>query len=818
MKKLHIKTKSQLFFSIFLTLILFLFLIDRVVAQDVYTIKGRVTTIDHKPIGNVEIEVVKADNHFRSDVENIDSMGSFSFKVNGGGVYKIIFLAMGMDSTSINISLGENKLLIIPNVVLDYKIHNLNQVNITARKPLIELRNNKLIYNVPATASAGFSAFELLRKVPGVMIDGNNNILVKGQGGVKVMINNKLTELGSSEINAILQSKASDEIDNIEIITIPSSQFDAAGSGGIINFNLKKVKRDSFNGSTSSTFGYGKSPKYNNSLTLSYQSKKVSTYASISAINDDFERELIADRIITTNSNRNYFSDVSNGRAKLNMYSFLLGGDYSLSKFGTLGISLNSNIGRNHINNQTSTSIGQSAGQADSLLKSAFDTHQNKNNFNYDVFYTYKDDKDHLLSVFFDYASVDNSEKAFQPNSYFGADGQTHLRDQNIQTNNNTKIDIYAFKVDMELPLFKGKIAFGSKFSQVNTKNIFQYYNIKQSGGVLNRDQSNIFNYKENINAGYVSYNKNWKKIELQFGLRTEETISTGILLPTTGIGIITENKRSYFDFFPSASINLKIDSVNSLAFNYGRRIDRPNYQTLNPFELRSSELVYNKGNPNLSPQYTDKFTISYILGSNFSTSIGYSITNKFLNQFIDTLEQKKIIYMPINLGNSNTFYLDLNYSLQFSSSWRTNSYVSISHYRLKAELKNGKIDNSITSYYFNNSQEYNIDKSFTTSLTTYINGPFYYGTFRNKAIWGVDVGLQKKIFHDRGAIAFNAINIFNTMNYRNHLDYGGVMQNAVDKNENRIFKLSITYKFNSKNIASKKNKSAADEENNRTN
>jgi iron complex outermembrane receptor protein len=257
-------------------------------------------------------------------------------------------------------------------------------------------------------------------------------------------------------------------------------------------------------------------------------------------------------------------------------------------------------------------------------------------------------------------------------------------------------IRIYSFKTDYEQNYKKGKLGIGAKVSYVTSDNDFQRYNVFTSGKLMDTLKSNLFNYKENINAVYINYNKPMKGWVFQFGLRVENTHSTGhsagFRKPAgTYVAYDSTFDRNYTDFFPSAAITFNKNPMSQWNLTYSRRIDRPAYQSLNPFEFKLDEYTYMKGNTQLTPQYTNSFGISNTLKYKLVTSLNYSHVKDVFTQIIDTAEKSKAFITQKNLATQDIFSLNISYPLQikwYSAFMNANTYYS--HY--KANFGTGRI------------------------------------------------------------------------------------------------------------------------------
>ncbi|HVI43565.1 MAG TPA: outer membrane beta-barrel protein, partial [Chitinophaga sp.] len=556
---------------------------------------------------------------------------------------------------------------------------NLKEVKVTGRKPQIEIKKEKVIFHVNNTVNAtGFNAFDLLKKLPGVVVDNQNNILLKGTGGVKVMINNKLVQLSRRELVTMLKSMSSTQVEDIEVISNPSAKYDAAGTGGLININTRKYDKYGLNGSLSTTFTYGLTPKYNNDLSLNYGNSRLNTYLNVSAANEQYNRKLTSERTITrADKSSIYYNDNMNGDDKTDAYSIRTGLDYIVSKKSTIGAMFNGGISHDRSDALTFTSIGKNADKIDSFLYSGVNEETNSKNFAANLNYRYKDTSGTSFSTDLDFVKFNYDDNTLQPNTFYTTDNKK-IRDEDIRIKSSSDINIFAFKADYSRKLFRGTFEAGWKSSLVKSTNDFSFFNVQKGVDLMDTAQTNRFDYTENINAAYVNYSRTYSRFAWQAGVRVEQTYARGVLIPLRS-SVKTENERTYVDVFPSATISYDLDKKNSFALFYSRRIDRPNYQYLNPFEKRLTILVYDKGDPFLVPQYTDKVSLMHVFNKFLTSSLNYSYTSNLLNQVIDTVDGSKIVYQRANLGAQRRFSFDISGSWPILKWW--NAYATLNFY-----------------------------------------------------------------------------------------------------------------------------------------
>jgi iron complex outermembrane receptor protein len=441
------------------------------------------------------------------------------------------------------------------------------------------------------------------------------------------------------------------------MITNPSAKYDAAGNAGIINIRLKKNKNYGANGNVSSGINFGHTAKYNNSLSLNYRNKKISLFSNYS---NDFGRNRNIFNLYRVQNDTTYDQHSYNINNN-NTNNIKAGIDYSLSSKNTIGVMVTGNFyyGSGYTNSNTVISP-DNTGIPNRILYASNTLPSTRNNIDYNVNYHFADTSGRTLDADADIITFKRRGTSFQPNYYRTPDTGVLLDEAIYRNNTPTDITIHTAKIDYEQPFYKGKLGYGGKITDVHTSNTFDFYDVNGNTEVKDVNLSNTFSYDENVKALYVNYNRPLsKKTTLQAGVRTENTQSKGNL-----VSEISQPdqvvKRSYTNFFPSGALTYMLNAKNTFNFSYSRRIDRPAYQQLNPFENKLDELTYQKGNPFLNPQYTNSFQLSHTFLYRYVTSISYSHIKDFFAQLIDTLGNKSFITQK-NLAQQNIYSLNIS-------------------------------------------------------------------------------------------------------------------------------------------------------------
>jgi outer membrane receptor protein involved in Fe transport len=531
-----------------------------------------------------------------------------------------------------------------PTIKMTKGSRNLQTVNIVAAKPLIERKIDRTVMNVEnSVLAAGNSAMEILEKAPGVTVDKDDNISLKGKQGVTVMINDKLTYLSATQLATLLRSTDGNTIQSIEIITNPSAKYDAAGTSGIINIKLKKNKQSGTNGSLTLGEGYsnylGNNWKDNMSLNLNHKEGNLNVFGTFSRGDNQRQHDIAIDRIIKDSTGKPTYFNQNTLMPQTNHYNnYSIGADYDVSPKNTVGFVVSGYSNSENDNNNDHTRIGSGPGVIDSTLTTVSALKQTYKNFALNLNDRYKiDTAGQELGIDLDYSKFNNNSDAQYNTNYFLPNGNVQHAPQLLTNQTPSSIDIYTGKADYTKPLSKTiKLETGVKFSSVKTDNNLQAQIFSNGSYINDTTRTNHFIYTERIDAGYLNLNDQLdKKTSLQLGLRAEYTQSVGMLVGSP------EVDRNYLDFFPSAFINRTLNDKNEIGLSYSRRIDRPSYDNLNPFIYYLDPYTFQKGNAFLNPQYTNNFEFNYTYNKTINISISYSRTTNAITEIILTQGDK---------------------------------------------------------------------------------------------------------------------------------------------------------------------------------
>ncbi|MDB5142239.1 MAG: hypothetical protein JWQ66_952 [Mucilaginibacter sp.] len=701
----------------------------------------------------------------------------------------------------------------VPQLKMQPNPHSLNTVSITAAKPLIERKSDRMVMNVEnSVLAAGNSAMDILERAPGVTIDKDDNISLKGKQGVTVMINDKLTYLTSAQLATLLRSTDGNTIQSIEIITNPSAKYDAAGNSGIINIKLKKNKQTGTNGSLTLGTGYGSHWRDNQTLQLNHKEGKLNVFGTFSHDDNTREHQLNIKRIVTDSTGaKTYFNQFSSMPSENHNNSYRLGADYELTSKNTIGFLVNGYFNNEHDNNVNNTYVGTQPNTVDSYLNTLSQINQTYHNFALNLNDKFEiDTTGQQLSIDLDYSKFNNNSNAHYDTYFYLPDGSQQMAPTFLRNETPSTISIRTAKVDYTLPINKSlKLETGFKLSDVKTDNNLQAQ--KQVNGAFVNDTTltNRFIYDEKIDAGYINLTKSYKNTSVQAGLRAEYTSSNGDL--------VTNNEvvpRHYLDFFPSVFINHTINDKNEIGINYSRRIDRPGYDDLNPFVYYLDQYTYEKGNPFLNPQYTNNFELNYTYNHTINVSLGYSRTSDAITQILLTDPVSKATFQTnLNLQTQISYNINVNTPFTINKWWSGNANVNAFYLGFKSDsLLGATLNKGQYAYQLKLMNTFQVAKGYKAELMGNYQSALTYGIFYIKPQYSIDAGISHSFADKRANLKLAMSDIFNmrrndvTSHYQtNDLDIR-------QKNESRVTRLTFTYNFGSTKIKMRDHQSGADD------
>lgn len=794
-----------------LLLVLLTSLSSYVFAQT-YAIKGTAKTQQNEAASFATISLYNAADStlFKADIA--DENGDFKINGMAKGKYFVKISAVGFRAFASPIFEVIDTDIEFNPFVLTADAQQLKEVKVVASKPMIEVKEDRVIFNVESSiSSTGTNALELMRKSPGVQVDKDENILVKGKSGVRIYIDGRPSPMSGRDLASTLKSMNSADIEAIEIITNPSAKYDAAGDLGIINIRLKKNRKMGTNGNISLGGMFGISPKYNSSLSLNHRDKKVNLFGTYSYSQGAWHNRTLDNQIL----NNIMYNKTWRGLWRDTSSNLKAGADYFINSKNTIGFNLNGRVSNHNGGGESETLIGRRYATVpdSSVLYSQTSNPEKNKNLNFNFNYRYADTTGHELNFDADYGVFSSRGISYQPNRYTFLNSDRPSFDRNYVTKTPTDIIIKSAKIDYEQPFKKGKLSYGVKLSDVTSDNTFDFFTKIQNEEIRDIDRSNQFRYTERVYAAYANYNKSLgKKWNLQAGLRAENTQSLG-KLTSFKQNDLDKVDTTYLNLFPSGAISYKATDNHSFNLNYSRRINRPSYQNLNPFEYRIDELVYSKGNPFLRPEYANNFKLTHIYKGKLTSSFGYWRTKYPVVGLRIPYDASRTYFISENLDYSEGFNLDLSLNTQVTKWWELNLNLNGYYNLWRAKLDNNLIINNRTVAFNGNGQStFKLKNNWTFELSGWYNSPYRRIDY-NSAMGMLDAGLQKKFLKDNATLKIVFSDVLNTARGGYHSEYAGIATNLRFKFEGRLLRVTFNYRFGSKEIKEARNRRSGSED-----
>ncbi len=776
---------------------------------------GKVADSQNKALDYVTVSLVRSKDSTLVKTEITDDKGGFTFKDIPQGTYRVVLTQVGLKkyySQPITVIAGKED-IDLGTMVMEPDNKKLEEVVVTAQKPLVERKGDKLIVNVAVSSvSAGSSALEVLQKAPGVSLDKDDNISLRGKQGVLVLIDGKPTYLSSADLTSMLRNMQSNEIESLEIITNPSARYEAEGKSGIINIRLKKNKSFGTNGTATAGAGYSGYRKTNGGISINNRSERLNFFGNYNYSNNEGEQSTDIDRINDNMGLRSRFAQTGSGVRHWSNHNFKAGADFFINKNHTVGVIVNGYFNKWNENLGNSTIISSLSGVADSAVKATNTGNSSYRNVSYNLNYKgILDSNGRELSIDADYSNNHSNDRMQYDNLYLYNTNKNEVREL-LKNYSPSDIDIYAFKADYTHPLSKSlKMEAGYKSSWVEADNDFRFNRFEDDGWNNDPRRSNHFLYTENINAVYVNLKKETPKWNFQAGVRAEQTNSKGDLVTTGEVA-----RRHYLDFFPSAAVNFTADKNNSVGLTYSRRITRPEYEALNPFEYFLDRYTFNKGNPFLKPEYTNTFDLSYTFQKKYTVSAGYTRTTDGITQVLLPDPEKSALYQTnANLSEQLTYSLNLSIPFAFANWWNSNTNINVFKNQFKSPDLNGQVlDNEQTAIQIYNSQNFVAGKALSFELSGNYQSKVVYGTFSFRPRYTVDFGMSKSFSNKRVNLKLTVNDLFKTRYAKISSAYPGLDYKLFQRGDSRTARLTLSYKFGNNEVkAVRSHRTALEEE-----
>ncbi|MAS51967.1 MAG: hypothetical protein CMD20_02060 [Flavobacteriales bacterium] len=737
-----------------------------------------------------------------------DTLGVFSIELPSlSESYYLSIQIIGYENFTSETFRG-NKSFGIINIKLD-KNQRLDEVNINVSKPLFEKTGRGMIVNIGTSPiiSSG-STQDALEKIPGVTVNIDGGLTLKGNENVRIYIDGKPTYMDLKDLKNLLENTPANEIEKIEVFETPPSKFEAAGNAGIINIIRKKSKGLGYKGYMGGNIGYGNFHKLSPWIYSNYRTKKTNVYGSAWYYNNKSDQYTTEDILMNINNEFSTFYNSGHRVSNVLGSGSRVGVDYFLDKKNTVGYLGVIYEGKSIGDEPSSISVTGPA-------KDNYDFIEAVQKFDYGWFgqthnLNFKRDigKGEYLNIDLDFIKRGNYNKTSTLNEYFIQDSALtpNFFKQDGFTNNLIGVS----KIDYAKTIFKNwSFETGAKASWVRTKNDFKAYigeSIEDATEDLN--QSNQFHYEEAIYSGYVVMAKKWSdKLNLDAGIRIERTNTKGI-----SQNIDSTYKNNYTNIFPNVSLKYQITKNHNLSLALTSRIKRPAYWQLNPFTSQVNQFIYSTGNPLLQPQITDKINLSWGIKNSIFFSLSASQTLGIMTNVIEQIDSlERQIHSIQNLDDFYNFNFNSSVPIKIKKWWLVNLSGTLYNNQLVSKVDFGTLGYKLSSFNFKMQQFITFPKKWKFEISGFYNHDSYWNIYFVEPYYQIDIGGSKK---------FKNLNIsFSLKDFLNiRKSYGGVFQNNIKmpntyKPESRILQVNIVYTLGKKEVKSERKRKTGSED-----
>jgi outer membrane receptor protein involved in Fe transport len=589
------------------------------------------------------------------------------------------------------------------------------------------------------------------------------------------------------------------QLETVEIMSQPSAKFDASGNSGVINIKTKKSRQSGFNGSVNLNYIQGWYPKSPNSINLNFRKNKISVFANYGFSYWQGANEVaILRKFRASNGNpASIFDQNSFQRNRGKNQNLRLGMDYQVDKKTTVGIGIN---GTYNPREYTSSSISDiynskvlpdSSNLADTKNKDPW-RHMGLNlNFRKQFDTTGRE-----LTADVDYVWYSSRNKQYSNNYTFIYPDNIISDSFLLKGDLPSDIKIYSAKLDYVHPLQKGaKIEAGLKSSLVRTDNnaLFTTFDDFDQKWITDVSRSNHFIYTENILAAYINYRKQIKKWGIQGGLRYEHTLAEGKQK------INNKNfDRNYGQLFPTAYVSYAMTEKNTFGFSYGRRIQRPNYQDMNPFQYFLDQYTYNTGNPNLTPQFSHNLELSHNYKGQLNTALNYSVTTDIINDILKQNTETKVTFQTKeNIAKRTNIGLSLSYNKPITKWWTVSLYSNVFNNRFEGFVNNNNLKVNITSFLGTMNNQFRFNKGWGAEVSGFYRTSMQEGgIIVSKPMGVLSFGASKQVLNGKGTVKLNITDPFYLQYFRGYTKFGDIDAEITSRWDNRRVGLGFTYRF----------------------
>ncbi len=774
--------------------ILILILPCRVLAQ--HSIEGIV--VDEKTMNPLEYATVVIYNSDSTLVKGTvtNDRGYFKLENVKDDIYSLEVRLVGF--TSVNTKITVNKDLVLKTIELSENSTELGEIEVIATAPPIQQKSDRLIVNVSSyMLTGGKTAMDVIKSLPGVVML-ENNISVIGKNAT-IYINGKAADPTGTSTYKILETLQGNQIEKVELITNPSSRYDAGHSGAIVDIRLKRDESLGFNGTVATMLGIKESGMiYAPSSSANFRSSKFSVYGSYGINNGKYTQQYHELKKYRDLKIPIEYDELAIYKPSGTSQYARFGIDYFISPKHIVGILANGSFYSGGNTNESTTSIKKiESSKVDSSIIAPINMDIDSKMYSLNLNHKWIINEGKELSTDFVFSRADHTQEQKMVLNYLDSVRNVMRPSTGNGHNVGQKTDIWTLKMDYQSQfLDDGIIETGWQITQVHRNNRLLGFSLTDDIWVENMNQSNNFIYNERIIALYANLSKKWSRLEISGGLRGEQTYQHG------NQDVNNDNfSNTYFDIFPSSSIQYALKENQSLSLSYSYKIDRPSFSMLNPFKFYISPNTYSSGNPDLKPSYNHHLQLRYTLKQNILT-LAYSKYNQlFIQEPFQNDESQQQSFTYKNFGTANIYSLSLNVPISIFKWWNLYFNGNAFYREYSSRFMGDEFYNSYLNGNIRLSNQFSITKGLKMQLNGFVASYSWNIARKINSAGSMDLSVEKTLWDGKGNLSVSIEDPFRWNQYRSVLKYKNIDTQSHVIPDMRMVRVNFTYRFGSDKV-----------------
>lgn len=767
-------------------------------------IKGRIldSTLTPLPFANIAL-LNRADSSLVK-VTISDEKGLYLFGKIPRGIFILKISSVGY-KTGFSTELPFDSVadLVVPDLIIQAG-RDLEEVSVSAIRNTIEFKNGNIVVNVESSPLAkGNTVYDLLFKLPGVSIE-DNIIYLNGKAGIVFMLDGRVLQLSNLQLLNTLKSMNTEVIEKIELLRNPPAKYDAGGTSGIIHIRTKKAKVRGFSGSTYSSSSFGFYPRTMAGISLNYKISKLTLFSNLDLNHSDYQSIDQFNKRFRTDSTLTEFQNYNSYKETEQNLLFKAGADLQVNRRNIVGFKIDGGPGTYVSNGQGVNTIAGYNQLGFDYLTAAVNSPSRWNSTNYNLNAEHSfDTLGTTLNFSSDYTRLSENNLFSIENIFCDKNGAEVLPANVVKSNNAGESSILVSKVDFTRRLDTlSSFETGAKISAINTSYKYLFQKKNNFNGQYDTDTAltNNYQYVEQTLAAYFNYSRKVKRLNMQLGLRAENTNLTGSN-PDKHFSV----SRTYYNLFPNIHLEYLISEKHQLQLNFNRRIDRPQYSNLTPFRIYRDQYSVNIGNPFLLPHYSNTAEFTYTFKRSLVNTLTYTrIDNVMLHYTAQDDSSKITIESMKNMKYNNYVAYSAFFRHELKKWWSLSANGLLAYIEYSGDIKNTPFHT--TNIYYNAS----VNNTFAAPKSIKIETILFYRSPKNNGViqagyrWMFSVALKKAFFKNKLDCSIGVNDIFYTSIGRSSARFSNQDWDFRQTTDTRRLVININYNFGKTKISSR--------------